>query len=45
MLQERHYGIHRVEKFGRRAPRKLTLVELGKVFANWRLWLFVLLYL
>ncbi|KAK4499155.1 hypothetical protein PRZ48_009667 [Zasmidium cellare] len=43
--EEKQYGIERVESFGRSAPEKLTLSVIGRVFTNWRLWLFVLPYL
>lgn len=45
VLQEKEYGVQRIESFGRQPPEKLTVSVIARVFTNWRLWLFVLPYL
>ena len=42
--QHIRYGIERVEKFGHRAPVKLTLKEVRRILSTWQLWLFVASY-
>lgn len=43
--QDKEYGVERIEKIGRGAPRRLTLRVIKSVFLNWRLWAFIAPYL
>ncbi|KAF2143965.1 uncharacterized protein K452DRAFT_223853 [Aplosporella prunicola CBS 121167] len=40
--EDRAYGVERVGKIGRAAPRKLTWNEIKKVFVDWQIWTFIL---
>ena len=44
-LQDKRYGVERIEKLGRGAPRKLTWQVIKSVYSNWRLWVFIWPYL
>ncbi|OAA57988.1 pantothenate transporter liz1 [Niveomyces insectorum RCEF 264] len=41
---DKEYGVQRIEKIGRGAPRPLSLKIIGRVYTNWRLWAFLLAY-
>ncbi|PVH72722.1 pantothenate transporter [Cadophora sp. DSE1049] len=42
--EDRKYGIQRMERIGRAAPRKLTWKSLKKVYTSWQLWAFIVPY-
>ncbi|KAJ5907464.1 hypothetical protein N7495_000146 [Penicillium taxi] len=41
---EKEYGVERIEKIGRSAPRPFTLKGFWAAMTNWRLWAFLLPY-
>jgi ACS family pantothenate transporter-like MFS transporter len=45
MDQEREYGVKRMEKIGRAAPRKLTWKSIKRIYTSWHLWAFIFPYL
>ncbi|EXJ77142.1 hypothetical protein A1O3_10300 [Capronia epimyces CBS 606.96] len=42
---DKEYGVKRIEKIGRGAPRRLTFKIIKSVYLNWRLWVFIAPYL
>ncbi|KAJ9134340.1 Pantothenate transporter liz1 [Pleurostoma richardsiae] len=43
--EDKEYGVERIEKIGRGAPRPLTWKSIKSVYTNWRLWSFIVPYL
>ncbi|CAK7199883.1 hypothetical protein SEUCBS139899_002569 [Sporothrix eucalyptigena] len=41
---DKEYGVQRIEKIGRGAPRRLTWSGIRRVYTDWRLWVFILAY-
>lgn len=42
--QEREYGVKRMERIGRAAPRKLTLKAIKRIYTDWHIWAFIFPY-
>ncbi|EXJ86334.1 hypothetical protein A1O3_03285 [Capronia epimyces CBS 606.96] len=42
--EDKEYGVKRIERIGRGAPRKLSLQVLKKVYFDWHIWLFIFAY-
>ncbi|KAL1637398.1 hypothetical protein SLS56_000536 [Neofusicoccum ribis] len=42
---DRAYGIQRIEKIGRKPPKKLTWKAIKEVYIGWQIWAFILPYL
>ncbi|TQN64787.1 Pantothenate transporter liz1 [Colletotrichum shisoi] len=38
------YGIERIEKFGQKAPQRLTWKEAKRIYLGWEIWVFVVPY-
>ncbi|KAE9377496.1 MFS general substrate transporter [Stipitochalara longipes BDJ] len=43
--EEREYGVKRMERIGRAAPRKLTWKSIKRIYTSWHLWAFIFPYL
>lgn len=43
--QDRAYGIQRMEKIGRKPPKKLTWKAIKEVYTGWQIWAFIIPYL
>lgn len=42
--EEREYGLKRMERIGRAAPRKLTWKSVKRIYTGWHLWAFIFPY-
>ncbi|PMD30100.1 MFS general substrate transporter [Hyaloscypha variabilis F] len=43
--EECEYGVKRMERIGRAAPRKLTWKSIKRIYTSWHLWAFIFPYL
>ncbi|KAL1897953.1 hypothetical protein Sste5346_003805 [Sporothrix stenoceras] len=41
---DKEYGVQRIERIGRGAPRRLTWSGIRRVYTDWRLWAFLMAY-
>ncbi|KAF8850798.1 MFS general substrate transporter [Acephala macrosclerotiorum] len=42
--EEREYGVKRMERIGRAAPKKLTWKSVKRIYTGWHLWAFIFPY-
>ncbi|KAH8596923.1 major facilitator superfamily domain-containing protein [Bisporella sp. PMI_857] len=43
--EEREYGVKRMDRIGRAAPRELTLKVVKRIYTSWHIWAFIFPYL